>query len=524
MKKVITYLLAAVMLFGVSACTWQKQDEENTEKLKNGDLIIMGGESGISMPVYDFDTFQPLATKSAVIAENMKIVYEPLFAFDSALRAVPSLAGGYVLSGDGTRITVSLKNNVLWHDGTPFTAEDVQYTVKCIKNNQTLYSKNAANISSCSVVGASTCEFVLKKPIPNAVGLLNFPIIKNGTPMTADAEYIPVGTGPYRYKEKQGANQTAFSVNEQWHEGQGKIGTITMKTLKDKTSAVYAFEANEVQCITSETLDLGKYTPKGQIQTADYISNELTFLGMNFYNSVLWGESTRQAIAYFLDKDEIVNSDMYGRAQAVDIPVNPAAWFSPERILKKDIQKAEQLLANDGWIKGSDGKYSRDFNGTRQIFTLNLLANAENTEKLSVANRIATALTDAGLSVNVKAVPYTEYVQQINEKKFDLFLGEIEMPGSMDPSILVSEGNYFTYVSGEMDALLNKMGAAQNDEQLKQQYEQLRDLFLKDMPCVPLFFRKGWLVYDANIKGDTQPNFYNAYKDVSSWYIYQQQK
>lgn len=521
MKKLSIWTIVFVLLCSLTGCEIKTDQLQNGEKLKNGDLIIMGGQSGISLPVYDMDTFQPLITKSAVVAENMRIVYESLYEYDKNLNPTPMLATGTVISSDGLKLTVSLKNNVVWHDGTPFTADDVVYTVKSIKSNDTLYSKDLKNIVSCSAVGTYTCEFTMQRPTPNVLGLLGFPIIKNETPMSFNADYVPVGTGAYKYKEKQGASQTAFAINESWHGGTASIATIIFKTLKNKESAVYAFEANEVQCITSHTLDLGKYTPKGRIVVSDYVSNQMTFLGMNFYNSVLWGENTRQAIQFVLDKDEIVSGDMYGHAVASDIPINPTAWFARERIIKKDTLKAEQLLLVDGWVKGDDGVYHRDFNGTKQPLSLSIVTNKDNNEKISIANRIASYLNDFGFSTTVKPLPYTEYVSSIDNKQFDLFIGEVELPSNTDPSMLVnSSGNYFTYVSSDMDRIISQMGVVQGVDQTKQAYTEFETLFLKDMPFVPLFFKKGWLVYDSNIRGDIAPNFNNPYKGIGKWHIY----
>lgn len=523
MKKITALFVAFICMITLSSCKFGSNSGDGTEKLRSGELIIQGRGSGVSIPVYDFDTFQPIATKSKIVTEDMQIVYEPLFSFDKSFNASPVLASGYVISSDGRTVTVSLKKDVVWHDGSAFSAYDVAYTAKCIKGGQTLYSLETENIESCEAVSLDTCVFHLKKPVPNPLGALAFPIIKDATPMNTDSGYIPIGTGPYRYADKRGASRITFSASETWHGGTAKIPNIEIKILKDKESAVYAFEANEVQCISSETLDLKGYTPMGHVQATDYVSNRLTFLGMNFYNSVLWGENTRQAIAYMIDKAEIVSSDMYGHAVAADIPVNPSAWFAPQDIqVKQDKTKAEELLLLDGWTRADNGKYSRSFNGIVQPLELELLTNSENDEKLSLANRIVSQLSGAGISVKVKAVPYTEYVSCIEKKSFDLFIGEKQLSCDMNPLPLVgSSGNYFTYVSSEMDALVARIGMTQDSDEKKQLVQEMRALFLKDMPFVPLFYRNGWIVCDNRIRGEIEPTCIWTYNKVGLWYIYQ---
>lgn len=515
----LRYLLIFVILFMCGCTPSENENTDNSEKLSRGELIIIDGESAISLPAYNFDTFNPVITSSEVIADGMRAVYEPLFDFDAAGRKTGVLAQSISISGDGLTATVYLKSGVLWHDGSALSGDDVAYTVNTIKSNKSVYSKNMRDVVSCRSTGDAVV-FTLSRPVPEFAALLNFPIIKNGTSWERSTDYIPIGTGPYKYKEKSGSNKVIFTANENWHLGAAKIKNISFELLKDKESTVYAFEANELQCITTKTIDLTKHTPRGAVKTADYISNNMIFLGMNFYNSVLWGESTRQALAYMIDKEKIVKSDMYDRAVEADVPVNPSMWYyNAETGYNFDVAYAEEILAADGWIKNEYGKYIRDFNGTNQALELELLVNSESDEKISIANRIASQFNDAGMNIKIVPLPYEQYIQRVNAKQFDLFIGEVEMPGNMDPTILTgSGGNYFTYVSGQMDNLIKTMGLTQDETAYKELNRQFAELFCKDMPFAPICFKKGALIYSSAINGDIKPNVYGIYSDIGEWY------
>lgn len=527
MKKIFILFLMMISIISFSSCKNVSNDENgNVETLENGDLIIMDTAATISLPVYDFDTFNPILTKSSTVVQSMRIVYEPLFNFDKSFNPIGVLASGYSVSSDGLKFTVNLKNDIKWSDGSSFTSADVHYTFKTIKNNSSLFNKNLDDVIGYNVLDTYTYIITLKRPVPNFIGSLNFPIIKNGTSTTIDSNYIPLGTGPYKYLEKLSTNKVSLACNEIYHGGLANIKNVFIQILKDKESSVYAFEVNEIQCITSKIVDLNKYTPKGTVSTKEYTSNDLTFLGMNFYNSVLWGESTRQAVAYMIDKNEIVNNNLYGRGLVVETPVNPSAWFYDKRDMQydKDLQYAESLMNIDGWVKNEYGQYIRDFNGINQLCKLELLTNSESEEKSAIAYTIAKELNDAGMAVNIKSVSYKEYVSLIEQKKFDIFIGETTLNGSMDITPLVgSGGNYFTYVSSQMDSLINQMGKTQNKEEYKQLYVQFTDLFNKDMPFVPLYFRTDSLIYDSKLLGDIDPNVYNVYRNINSWYSHQKQ-
>ncbi len=515
----IKYLLIMLIML-ICGCTQTEPVlEGDSEILKNGELIIVDGESTITLPIYNFDTFNPVITSSEVVADGMRVVYEPLFDFDNTGRKTGVLAENITVSGDGMKVTVNLKSGVQWQDGSVFTADDVVYTVNAIKSCKSVYSQNVRNVSSCRNSDGAVV-FNLTRPVPDFAALLNFPIIKNGTSLSKSTEYIPMGTGPYKYKEKSGSNKIIFTASETWHKGSAKIKNIIFEMLKDKDSAVYAFEANELQCITTKTIDLTKHTPKGTVGNADFVSNNMVFLGMNFYNSVLWGESTRQAIAYMIDKEKIIKSDMYDRAVETDLPVNPSLWYyNSETGYNFNITHAEEVLAADGWVKNEYGKYIRDFNGTNQSLSLELIVSSENEEKISIANRIALQLNEAGMNIKIVPLSYAEYTQRINSKQFDLFIGEVEMPGNMDPTILTgSSGNYFTYVSNEMDNLVKTMGMTADENEYKEMHRQFAELFCKDMPFVPICFKKGSLIYSSAIKGEIKANTYGVYNNIGEWY------
>lgn len=513
----IRYLLVLLIVL-MCGCT-KNEPNQNTEQLPNGELIIVDGESTITLPAYNFDTFNPVLTSSEIIADGMRAVYEPLFDFDDAGRKKGVLAESMYVSGDGMSVTVNLKSGISWQDGTAFTADDVVYTVNAIKSAKSVYSQNVKDVVSCKNAG-NAVVFRLSRPIPDFGALMNFPIIKNGTTLAVSTDYIPIGTGAYKYKEKSGSNKIIFTASNSWHGGAAKIKNIAFEMLKDRESAVYAFEANELQCITTKTIDLTKHTPKGAIEKCDYVSNNMVFVGMNFYNSVLWGESTRQAIAYMIDKEKIIKSDMYDRAVEADVPVNPSLWYYNSEVgYGYDISYAQEILAADGWILNEYGKYIRDFNGTNQKLSLELIVNAENEEKISIANRIASQLNDVGMEIKIVPLSYAEYTQRINSKQFDLFIGEIAMQGNMDPTALTgSGGNYFTYVSSEMDNLVKTMGMTTDENAYKELHRQFAQLFCKDMPFVPICFVKGSLIYSSVIDGDMKSNAYGIYSNIGHWY------
>ncbi len=525
MKKFLTVIIAALML--LSACGDGGNSGDGAESTCapeefDGEWIVNQSSSALNIPVYSVDTFQPIITKSSSVSDAMHLVYEPLFEQDENLRAVGVLADGYSVSADGLTVQVQLKNGVKWHDGSQLTAADVDYTVKAIQNSDSVYKECLNGVAGGSRSG-NGYVFKLSRPIPNFVSMLTFPIIKKGTTLEADANYIPVGTGPYRYAGKSAAKKIKLAVNENWHDGGVGIKNVCLSELKDKETAVAAFEANEVSCITGKTIDLNKYTPKGKITTVDYVSNKMVYLGVNFYRQVLWGKSTRQALGYMIDKEEIAEKQAYERAVAVDVPVNPSAWYydAGSKVYFYDNNMVHDLLIADGWSKAEWG-YTRNTGEAIVPLKLEILVNTESAEKVEIANAAARYLSENEVIAEVKAVPYAEYVNLINTKQFDLFIGEIVMPNGMDPTFLVgSGGNYFTYSNVYMDTIISNMAKAQNDDGIKAAYTEFGKLFNDEIPFIPLFFRKESIIFDDEVSGDIKPTFTNVYGGIAQWYMEQ---
>src|SRR5699024_6345764 len=105
------------------------------------------------------------------------------------------------ITDGGTRIVVQLRSGVTWHDGTSFSAQDVDYTVQTILSlgDKSYYIKNLEHVKSSRPIGSMSYEFVLSKPDAGFIGLLNFPIIKRFSAREG-TEFDPIGTGKYVYE------------------------------------------------------------------------------------------------------------------------------------------------------------------------------------------------------------------------------------------------------------------------------------------------------------------------------------
>lgn len=510
-KKYLSVILSVVILL-LSSCSFKNDVEPENEE---AELIINENNSVFKFVAEDTGAFLPTKNISKSLAEALGAVYEPLYDFDGAGNKIPVLASGCVRSGK-YQYKVDLKDGVLWHDGSELVATDVIYTVNELKKNESVYSPLVEKITGVDVITGHKLLFTLGEPTVNFEALLTFPIVKRN----ATDEKDPVGTGAYRFKERKG-NTCVFEKNEKWHMGEAGDKKIEITLLKDKQSAVYAFEAGEADVISTSLIDLTESTPKGKSSVIEYISNKLTFLGFNTSEGLLSLAEVRRAVSYLIDKNEIIERDAYGRGEAADVPIHPKAWFysAGEVEISSDGNYLESVLNDNEWYKSGD-KYYKSFDGRRTELVFSILVNSENEEKVRIAEDIAGMLEKAGLTVKVKALAYDKYAAKVNEGDFSMFIGEIALKPNMDPSDLLKSGkNYFLYSSGENDAVLQKLTSAETAEEIQNAYGEFCGVFSKEMPFVPIFFRKEAMVCNSALSGFAEPNYFKTYGNIENWYF-----
>lgn len=115
-------VILAVSLTGCDVIDRIKKEFASSEPVTTGSTVQDGNllSNSISVGILDFDTFNPLITKSQTVKECMEFIYEPLFDVDELMRPVPILAESYSVSPDGRTVNINLRNNILWHDGANF--------------------------------------------------------------------------------------------------------------------------------------------------------------------------------------------------------------------------------------------------------------------------------------------------------------------------------------------------------------------------------------------------------------------
>jgi len=366
-EKILFYFLLFILVG--SLCAWGLMFYYS----KTRAIPTYGGEyveAEIGQPV----SINPIMSQSNdVDSDIVQLVYSGLMKYDGQGHLQPDLADSYDISDDKTTYTFHLKKNVTWHDGQPFTADDVKFTTDLI-SDPTYKSPLRTNWQGINtqVIDDYTIAFKIQTPYAGFLNNLTFGILPKHIweSVTADnfnltdLKLEPIGTGPYKYdtfqKDSKG-NILSYKLiaNPNYFGGKPYISKITFNFYTDENSAIDAYNRKEVMGVaglSSQNLIAIKNQKSTVIHKFDLPRYFAVFINQTKSVPLAYDE-VRQALSYATDKQEIINKVLSGNGQPVFSPFLPGMIGYSADISHEDFDlgKANQILDQNGWTRGSDG-------------------------------------------------------------------------------------------------------------------------------------------------------------------------
>lgn len=288
---------------------------------------------------------------------------------------VPVLATEWAGSDDGLQITLKLRENVRWHDGQPFTCDDVSFTAMEMWKPLLNYSSSLqANLEAVDCPDPHTAVFVYSKPMPLELFVAAMPDLGHPMPrhlyegtdiLNNDYNSAPVGTGPFRFVEyERGQYVMAEKNDDYWREGFPYLDRIVWRFIADKSAAAAALETGEVHesgFIGVSMADVVRLSDDDRfdIGTQGYENNVAhSTIEFNHRNPILADVRVRQAIHHGLDIDYAINTIMRGFAAPGRGPIPQAGganYTDDVPSYPYDTERAKALLDEAGYPVGADG-------------------------------------------------------------------------------------------------------------------------------------------------------------------------
>ncbi len=498
-KKIICILLVLSMILAFAACG--KNTEDGTTEGESYVLPTKIIEADISLPFTSSDSLVAYAVEGSLNGDLIPLMYEGLFTPTDDGRGMPVVAKSGEINGK--KVTVQLKTDIKFSDGTVMTANDVKKSFEKAKGSS-YFKHSLKNFSSVSVKG-NTVVFNLYNPDPMALNVLDFPIILTSGKKT-------YGTGKYVLKY---LDETAYlQVNgnhrdykKSWHK------QIALYDMSGISGPVYPFKANEISVYKQDLSD-GSYVNLSSVTVAQN-TNNLVYVGVNstWAGSITSLQWVRQAINIGISRADITASSFLGQGNTVITPFKSEYYqLNTDSLagVSGEAEKAVGILERNGYkTVNSDGVRT---NGTNSL-KLSILVCSENQYKVAVAEAVKKSLEDLGFGVTIIEKKTAEdFVAALKDGHFNLYIGEAQLTANCDLSEFFTEKGGLNY--GISPQFFADFEAYRNGTDSTMTFVEA---FSTEVPFIPLYYRKTVVSINPAITGAKSGNY--VYSDVCQWKV-----
>lgn len=527
-SNIIKYIFAVVVigLLITSAYLIYGKKEENTGYLETKQIEEAPIITTLRIPIVEFDSINPIVSKNQNIQDIARLVYEPLLNVSPEGKITLCLAKEWTKQS-ATSYVIKLKENIKWQDGQTLYAKDIQYTVDRLKdsNVQSIYSYQVKDVNSLEVIDDYTVKINLNREVPFFEYNLTFPIMsfryyENENFVNTSKNDHPVGTGRFKVTNENG--NLILKQNQNWwnlQNEQTKLTQIELIKYANMGDVYNAFKIGNIDLLTTQTINLEEYIGTIGYNQKQYTGNSLDYLAFNCENKILANVEVRKAISYLINKENIVSGIYKGKYKIANFALDFGSYiYENGRIAYTfDTQKAKELLEQNSWIYSKKiWQKTKDYK--TQKIRLNLVVNTDHTKRVEVAENIKNTLEDFGMDISIKKVSDSQYQNYLQNKNYDMILTGVYTGFSPDVTTYFGEGNLANYENEEIKQILNEINNIQDEKLQKEKYERIIQLYEEQMPYIFLYQSQNILAYSSKLLGDINPNRYNIYEGIGSWY------
>jgi peptide/nickel transport system substrate-binding protein len=443
-----------------------------------------------------------LTTDGTIYTVTSKL-FDGLLSYDAQRKPVPRLATDWHVSADGLVYTFNLRQGVTWHDGRPFGAEDVAFSLQSIWRK--FNSRGITTFAPVSKVDTPTplqVVLTLSTPAPYLLSALSsidaqvLPrhLYQDGNPLTNPHNIKPIGTGPFKFERWERGTAITLVRNEHyWDSGKPHLDRLVFRIIPDLTAASAALETQAVQLASVALSNVKRLRGLSELQVSEIsapYSPGLVGFEFNLEKPVFADVRVRQAFAHALDRDFIVKNIYFGFAQPAysTLPASMSDFYDDSvPRYPFDLARAEALLEEAGLKKGADGLRLTVYNDPNPA-----------NETLQIAHYLRSNLAKIGVKLVIRSQDFPEYVNRVYTRRdFDTTLisataGPDPVMGTQrfyqssnfKPGIAFSNGAH--YANPTVDELLEHAQGEVDPVKRKALYHEFQQIVLKDLPKIPL--------------------------------------
>jgi peptide/nickel transport system substrate-binding protein len=478
-----------------------------------------------------------------------RLLFSGLMRFDS--RGVPQndIVESWGATIDGQIYNFTLRSNVLWHDGEPFTSDDVVFTIELMREeNNVIPADIRAFWQEVEVVilNENTIQFRLPAPFAPFFDYLSFGILPQHILGGLSFEEIvndsfnlqPVGTGPYTFdrlivedEEITGVMLQAFDA---YYGKAPFIEQMIFLYYPDAASALAAYQAGQVQGISNVTADiLPAVLAEPALAVYSGRKPEMSLVLFNLKNpqkSFFDEKIVRQALMHGLNRQWMVDRILQGQAFIADGPIFPGSWAYYDELESRgyDVEKARNLLKDAGYVIPADGGNIRQKEDEQLSFDL---IHPDTELHTKIAESIQRDWAQIEVQVNLTALPYDQLVnERLAGRNFEAALVDLNLSRTPDPdpypfwnqAQATGGQNYSQWDNRIASDYLEQARVTADMAERSRLYRNFQVVFNEEQPALPLYFPVYSYAVDRQVQGVQMGPLYDTsdrLSTVTRWFL-----
>ncbi len=487
--------------------------EEAGEPKEGGELVVSISE----LP----DTLDPHQTGAAVTSRVLRQATDPLIRKNFDGEFVPGLATEWEISEDGLTWTFKLREDVTFHDGTPFNAEAAKRSFDRIidpETNAVSARTQVGSLTSTEVIDEFTFSLTTEEPfaqlMENLSGALLSPISVTAVEeMGSEFGQTPVGTGPWIVEEWRTGDRITLRRNpdynwgpEGMHEGPAYIETIVFQSIMEEASRVAAFETGETHELSLPAIDIPRMIESGEYNVVNYLRLGAVFFEFNIHAAPFDDILVRQAMNHAINAEEVTSAAVEEYGQVIHGFLPPSIFGYWDGIVDYaydfDPEKAKELLAEAGYTETDDDGYLVK-DGERLSFTLLNLPQDDWARAAQVAQ---SQLDDIGVEMQIQQMEFATLLDEAEAGNHQAIMMGYTSSG---PDIAFTWFHSSNAGSGlnmshiqedELDEMIEAGRTEMDPEARAEIYAEIQRYLVDKAVWVPLFANEYYIAFNKRLK------------------------
>jgi peptide/nickel transport system substrate-binding protein len=408
------------------------------------------------------------------------LVYDTLVVYDQQLNPQPRLATGWSWSPDSRQLTLQLRPGVTFHSGRPFTSDDVRFNFEHLRDPAVASQwLNYANLMQISTPTPDTVVINYDAPARSTFDALAFTYMADAQTLDQTATGAQfVGTGPFRFHEwLPGDHVTVVSNPTYWQSGKPYLDQVELHVLPDPQTGVATLEAGGVDWLSGVP---GQDAKRLQSDSAYQLlltasGGTFYYLGMNVQAAAFTDKRVRQAFAYAMNRQRLVDIALFGFGRPASIPwpqQSEAYDAALDQTYTYDPDRAQQLLSATGWDPST-------------VVPISVPSGIATTDQM--AQIVQGDLANVGVQSAVQTLDLADFIATFQKRQFDgawinwMTLMNLSPSTFFNSSLAVRVPNVSNFSTQQYQDAINQAFAATDDQALRQVLQTLTATLLDEV-------------------------------------------